>query len=256
MNIVISCSELLFEIIKNSIDIQDWINFMLTSHIIYDSLHITFLLQKFKFMRFWNQKLPNCIMETGKIKCIINATYRSNYYITTNERCIKAHCLLSSFDIFETYGLFFKGLIFNNNNFIPVIDHIKIFDFISDNEVLCHNQIIKKIYFTKQYIRTIDPMESRAISKKFIRSQNTQYYNDNIAQINKQLSRKIKDNIAGQLQAYICNIQLKTRDTLAGFKLCGFCGELCGKTNQDHKNLHTDGHRWYDPDNYNRLSLI
>lgn len=119
------------------------------------------------------------------------------------------------------------------SNFTPVIDHVKVLDFISENEhLICAS---KKIYAKNPIVRQISLTESYFMSKRYARNKDT--YWENKPKIKKMFDRHIRNDFQG----YASNIySIKVCPDL-----CIFCGGKYADGTEDHINLHTDGHGFY-----------
>jgi len=234
--------EIIHIITNNLNDVIDWLNFMLTSNYIYKMIYPVYIIKKFKFMILYHQKLPPCTINNKRIKHINNGSDPYPFYVTTDDYYINSHCLFSQILIYETYGLFFPVLQFDN--FSPEINHQKLFDLISDNEQILYIDLLKKIYSDKPYVKHISPSESYRISNKFIKNiKNKEYYSENKYQLKKSFNNIIKRTIQGYVHP-IDGLSINP-------KLCIFCEKEYGDNRAEHINLHTDGHKWYDPDQKN-----
>jgi len=170
METIIEIKDMLLEIIKYSIDICDWINFMLACKDIHKQIYYTFIFKKFTFMVFHNQTLPPCI-RNNIIKYYYYETnayhLNSPSYITTNEKYILEHCQFKHIYIWKTYGLFFQGLYLDKNG-RPEIDYLKVFELI--DAITTRYRVINNynLVIKQPHIKSYNPYKLFIMTKNFI----------------------------------------------------------------------------------------
>lgn len=226
-------TEILFNIMQYSTDVQDWVSFLLTSKHIYNLLYPIFICRKFKFMVLYHQKLPPCIINNKRVKHFKNKSSHYPFYVTTDENHINGHCQFTQFLLYETSGLFFSVLNFDNMN--PDIDHLKLFDIISNDENITYYDSLKRVYTNKPYIQHVNWNESYRMSTQYIK--NKENYRENKQKLKDRFMKFIKNYIKGDLN-HIYGVKFFP-------ELCIFCGDE-NKDNSKHINLHTDGHTWHE----------
>ena len=216
--------EILLEIINYSIDICDWINFMVSSKNMYKQIYPKFIYKKFKFILFEHQTLSPCIRNNNTKYYVINSY---PYYNTTNENHIIGHCQYDRIRFHETYGLFFRALFLNEHKSLE-IDHEKIFDIISNNISIFNNYYSN---IKEPYIKDVSLIKSFMITKKFIKNYNNEFYEKNMLKAEQYFNRYITK----QEQKCIQNLKLEYPKT--EYNTCIFCNtKYINDDSQFHKN--------------------
>ena len=221
-------NDILYVIMDYLNDIQDYINFMITSNYIYKNTYAFLITKKFKFMMLYHQTPPSCSINNKRVKHIKNKSDPHPFFITTDESHTNGHCQFYQFYLYELYGFFFIGLHFNN--FYPEINHNKLMDIISHNDKIININSFKKIYSGEPYIKEINLFESYKISKQFIK--NKEYYRENNRTIKILFNKFILNEIRGHVSR-IYGITINP-------DICIFCGKKYENNGLHYTNLHND----------------
>lgn len=113
MNNILDNTDVLYQIINKTEDIQDWISFMSTHRNISKYIYPKFLLRKFMFVKLRILELPKCIENNDRIKLYGRLCFISQ------ENIVVSHSRFSGLEIFETYGFFAQNLIVFKSNYVP-----------------------------------------------------------------------------------------------------------------------------------------
>ncbi len=259
MDKIISIKDLLLEIINHCGDVNDWFNFMFSSKNIYLHVYPEFIFKQFNIMIFYDQTLPPCIRNNSNIKCYYypGKGRKSPAYITTSEKLIFKYCQLENIGLYKTYGIFFQGLYLNKNNCLH-INYEKIYELIDNNiENNIHDKYIFNNYKSianKTHIDNISAWDSYKITKKFIKTIDNTYYQQNMVNIKRYYNKRIIKSIRGETLSFWDKLPLllPSKD----FNICEYCdNKYITDLAQLHKNWKlnsgsTDEWTRDDPDIY------
>ena len=240
MNIINIGTDALVNIIEFSSDVQDWISFMGTCKYIQWNIYPFFISKKFNFMCLYYVTLPKCITNDNKRFVKILDKYGNDSYVITNQLLISAHSQFVGNLVYETYGLFFSGLILSCCD-RPKIDYEKIFNVLNSYLDPMHFSSVNFTdIFEYPHVSIIGTYKSLEISIGFIkryRNHSFEYMKRNLNILYGNFSRHVKHN-----DIIYCRTRYHVPDNYIG--LCAFCHtELPGDTkNSIHQCVHNDGH--------------
>lgn len=119
MNIILDTSDILYQIINQSGDIQDWLNFMSSCKQILQNIYPKFILKQFTFMALWHTYIPPCVENNIRFKMFKTKSQRYPQYTHTrgslclisDQDIIYGHSQLYAFSLYQTQGFFAQNLI-------------------------------------------------------------------------------------------------------------------------------------------------
>lgn len=218
-------SEIYVKIIENSSDIHDWLNFMIVSKDICNTVYPKFIERKFRIMMLIRQRISQCVKDNYKIKVF------GDHLVITDPDLIEKHFQFTQPIVYETYGLFISRINYNNMK----VDYDKVVDFVYDNEYLVN--VAKRILMNKNHISTLSPTKSYLMALARVKCVRGENYLKNKKQLNLKYHKYLKLSVT---EGY--NYQMDTIYLMPNY--CIFCHKY-----RDDKDYHANfsnstGHGW------------
>ncbi len=214
-----SPQEILSLIINHRRDPLDWVNFMLVCKRLHRKIYPIYAFKRFKFIRFYDEKIPSCILNKPGVKCFYTYKGVCREILSTNERLVYDHFQFGGFMLYKTHGIFLSSLCIEDRNL--AINYENVLSILCSNRSKSFARKVRQLMKQGNHIRPVSGMSSYTITKESIKSY-TEYYPGILGIFEKEkISTYAKSGIGMNTSPHYAYLSYSYPVTL---NYCRFCG--------------------------------